>query len=123
MINKNQINYFQKAMEAESQGKVESAINFYEKAGDSCLEDACSLALQSGLLKKCIGLYKKRGMKRQTGFLKEVIENRSRTLQKYLARTAKYSKIDKDLLEPIFPKETPEKDELTETLYYVCNKN
>lgn len=89
------------AEEAESKGKIETAIGIYEELGGEYSVDGACVALENGLLKRSIDLYLKEGMDRQAKLLTENVKKRSRGLQKYLVRTLKYSNLSSDLQDPI----------------------
>jgi len=98
-------NYIEKrlhdAEEAESKGKIETAIGIYEELGGEYSVDGACVALENGLLKKSIDIYLQEGMDRQAKLLTGNVKKRSRGLQKYLVRTLKYSNLSSDLQDPI----------------------
>lgn len=99
------------ASEYESEGRVETAINIYEELGGEYLEDGISIALHSGLLKKCMNLLLQKKEISRAKLVRENVKYNSRSLQKYLVKTLKRSKLSIDLWDPLWRKEFVNKKE------------
>lgn len=99
------------ASEYESEGRVETAINIYEELGGEYLEDGISIALHSGLLKKCMNLLLQKKEISRAKLVRENVKYNSRSLQKYLVKTLKRSKLSIDLWDPLLGKEFVNKKE------------
>ncbi|HKL24490.1 MAG TPA: hypothetical protein VJ912_04085 [Candidatus Nanoarchaeia archaeon] len=79
-MNENYKKLIKEAEDYKKQGRIEKAINIYEKIGkvdDSFVHEAIHLSMRNGLLKKCINIFEKNNRPRIARDLKYSIKNKS----------------------------------------------